>query len=96
MLEWVSGNPRPGGSITVPPVDVLVLEGVSSGRCAIADRLSALVWVEIADRAARLERAVARDGESMRSFLARWQLDEDAHFTADGTRARADVVIAPD
>lgn len=96
VLEWVSGNPRPGGSIVVPPVDVLVLEGVSSGRRAIAGRLSALAWVEITDRAARLERAVARDGEPMRPFLTRWQLDEDAHFAADGTRARADVVIVPD
>lgn len=96
VLKWVSGNPRPGGVIIVPPVDVLVLEGVSSGRRAVADRLSALAWVEIADRGARLERAVARDGEPMRPFLARWQRDEDAHFAADGTRARADVVIVPD
>lgn len=96
VVEWVSGNPRPGGVITVPPVDVLVLEGVSSGRSAVADRLSALVWIEIADRTARLERAVARDGDAMRPYLARWQADEDAHFAADGTRARADVVIAPD
>jgi uridine kinase len=96
VVEWVSGRPRPGGVITVPPVDVLVLEGVSSGRIAVADRLSALVWIEIADRAARLERAVARDGEEMRRYLAAWQRDEDAHFAADATRQRADVVIAPD
>jgi uridine kinase len=96
VVAWVSGNPRRGGVITVPPVDVLVLEGVSSGRREVADRLSALIWIEIADRAARLERAVARDGEPMRRFLARWQADEDAHFAADATRARADVVISPD
>lgn len=96
VVEWVSGSPRPGGGITVPPVDVLVLEGVSSGRRAVADRLSALVWIEIADPARRLERAVARDGEGMRPYLARWQADEDAHFAADATRDRADVVIAAD
>jgi uridine kinase len=96
VVAWVSGNPRPGGHITVPPVDVLVLEGVSSGRLAVADRLSALVWVEVADRAERLERAVARDGEPMRPYLARWQTDEEAHFAADATRRRADVVIVPD
>jgi uridine kinase len=96
VVEWVSGSPRPGGVITVPPVDVLVLEGVSSGRSAVAGQLSALVWVEVVDRAARLERAVARDGEPMRRFLARWQVDEEAHFAADATRGRADVVIAPD
>lgn len=96
VVAWVSGNPRPGGHITVPPVEVLVLEGVSSGRLAVADRLSALVWVEVADRAERLERAVARDGEPMRPYLSRWQTDEEAHFAADATRRRADVVIVPD
>lgn len=95
VVEWVSGNPRPGGHIAVPAVDVLVLEGVSSGRRAVDDRLTALVWIEIADRAARLERSVARDGEAMRPYLTRWQTDEDRHFATDGTRKRADVVIAP-
>lgn len=95
VVQWVSGNPRPGGCVHVPPVDVLVLEGVSAGRRAVTGRLSALVWVEVADGAERLERAVARDGEAMRPFLARWQRDEEAHFRADGTRERADVVITP-
>jgi uridine kinase len=93
VMQWVSGNPRPGGSVHVPPVDLLVLEGVSSGRRVVADRLTLLVWVELPDRAERLERAVARDGEQMRPFLVRWQDDEDAHFAADRTRDRADVVV---
>jgi uridine kinase len=93
VVQWVSGNPRPGGSVHVPPVDVQVLEGVSAGRRAVADRLTVLVWIEVPDRAERLERAVARDGEGMRPFLLRWQDDEDAHFAADRTRDRADVVI---
>lgn len=95
VVQWVSGNPRPGGSIRVPVVDVLVLEGVSAGRAAVADRLSTLVWVEVPDAGERLERAVARDGEPMRPFLVRWQRDEEEHFRADGTRARADIVIDP-
>jgi uridine kinase len=95
VVQWVSGHPRPGGSVHLPPVDVLVLEGVSAGRSAVTGRLSALVWVEVPDRAERLERAVGRDGEAMRPFLQRWQSDEQAHFAADGTRDRADVLIAP-
>jgi hypothetical protein len=95
VVQWVSGHPRPGGTVLVPPVDVLVLEGVSSGRRAVADRLTVLVWVEVPDRAARLERAVGRDGEAMRPFLVRWQDEEDAHFGADRTRDRADVRVAP-
>lgn len=96
VVQWISGRPRPGGSICVPAVEVLVLEGVSSGRAAVADRLSVLVWVEVPDARERLERSVARDGEAMRPFLAAWQRDEARHFAADGTRARADVVIDPD
>lgn len=95
VVQWVSGHPRPGGRIRVPPVDVLVLEGVSSGRAAITDRLSALVWVEVPDAAERLERAVARDGEESRGFLLRWQIQEAEHFAADRTRQRADLVIRP-
>lgn len=95
VIEWVSGNPRPGGAVAVPPVEVLVLEGVSAGRRAIADRLTALVWVEVADAARRLERAVGRDGEAMRPFLVRWQGDEQRHFADEGTRSRADIVIDP-
>jgi hypothetical protein len=95
VVQWISGHPRPGGAITVPPVDVLVLEGVSSGRAAVADRLSALVWVEVPDPVERLERAVARDGEESRRFLVRWQTQEADHFAADRTRARADLVIRP-
>lgn len=93
--EWSSGNPRTGGCVVVPPVEVLVLEGVSAGRRSVTDRLSLLVWVEVPGRSARLERAVARDGEPMRPHLARWQLSEAAHFAADGTAARADIVIDP-
>ena len=96
VVRWISGHPRPGGSIEVPVVDVLVLEGVSAGRAAVTDRLSALVWVEEPDPQRRLERAVARDGEPTRPFLVRWQVQEAAHFAADHTRERADLVVRPD
>lgn len=93
VVDWVAGQPRPGGRIIVPPVDVLIVEGVSSGRLAVADRLSALIWVEVPGRQARLERAVARDGEGSRPLLARWQRAEAAHFAVQHTRRRADLVI---
>jgi hypothetical protein len=52
-----------------------------------------LVWVEVPDRAGRLERAVRRDGESSRAQLAAWQDAEDAFFQADRTADRADIVV---
>lgn len=96
VVAWVSGVPRPGGVLDVPPTDVLVLEGVSAGRAAVSSRLTALIWVEVTEASDRLERAVARDGELMRPYLERWQHDEAAHFERDGTRLRADIVIHPD
>jgi hypothetical protein len=66
---------------------------VSAARAAVTNRLSVAVWVEVLDRAVRLERAVARDGEATRPYLVRWQAQEAEHFASDGTKARADVVI---
>lgn len=95
-MEWVDGRPYPAALLRIEPPDVLVLEGVSAGRAAIAERLSALVWVEVPDAAVRLERAVRRDGEATRHYLEQWQRDEARHFREDGTRRRADVVIRAD
>ena len=66
-------------------VDVLILEGVSCGRAALGDRAGVLVWLTVADRRARLERAVGRDGEPSRPHLAAWQDAEDAFFRRDDT-----------
>ena len=93
LTDWSTGDPKPGGWLTVPPADALILEGVSCGRTALDDRASVLVWVEVPDRAERLERAVRRDGESSRAQLAAWQDAEDAFFQADRTADRADIVV---
>lgn len=94
LTDWTGTGPLPGGWLDVPVTDVLILEGVSAARSAVHDRPSMTVWVEIPDRAARLERAVARDGELSRDLLAGWQDAEDAFFRADNTRSRADLVVA--
>lgn len=93
VTDWSSGIPRPGGWQEVPVVDVLVLEGVSCGRAAVAGRAGVLVWVELTDRRRRLERAVARDGEPSRDLLAAWQLGEDRFFRADTVERRADLRV---
>lgn len=95
VIDWTSGTPRPGDRRTVPVPDVLILEGVSTGRRAVAPFASVLVWVEVPDPAVRLDRAVARDGEHTRPDFRRWQRAEEAFFAADRTVERADVVIRP-
>jgi len=74
------------------PGPLLVLEGVSVTRRAIADRLALRVWVE-ASRDVCLERGLARDGEEMRDHWLVWQELESAFFAVDGARERADLVL---
>ena len=93
--DWSTGVPVPGRLVTVAPPAMLILEGVSAGRWAVADRAGVLAWLELPDPAERLRRAVERDGEGSRRFLQQWQDDEDRHFAADGTRLRADLVVRP-
>ncbi|MGH3863487.1 uridine kinase family protein [Actinokineospora sp.] len=91
--EWPGGAPSPGAWITVGVPEVLIVEGVSSGRRSAHPRLSRLIWVEFGDFATRLQRSVARDGESSRAELVRWQAFESGWFTVDDTRARACVRV---
>lgn len=76
----------------VPPVDVLVVEGVGSGSSAYASAISLLVWLA-APPVVRLERGVERDGEHMREQWLAWREAEEAMFERERTRERADVVV---
>ncbi|HEV7977574.1 uridine kinase [Amycolatopsis sp.] len=84
-MDWTTGSPQLGALVTVEVPDVLVLEGVSSGRSSVRPLLSCLCWLEGPDQAVRLERAVARDGESSRGPLRAWQAFERGWFAADKT-----------
>jgi uridine kinase len=77
---------------TLDPPDVLILEGCGSGANAFASYISLLVWVE-APADVRIERAVARDGEQMLPNWLAWMEVESAHFDANRTKARADVLL---
>lgn len=76
----------------VPVPAVLVVEGCGSACRATDPWASLRIWVA-ADPAVRLARGLARDGAHLTGEWLRWQRSEAAHFAADGTRARADVVV---
>ncbi|MGD8150389.1 NUDIX domain-containing protein [Ornithinimicrobium sp. Y1694] len=78
--------------VEVPSAEVLVVEGCGSSAGPAAAHVDVAVWVE-ADRAVRLERGLARDGESYRPHWERWASQETEVFGADGTRDRADLVV---
>ena len=76
----------------VPDTPVVVVEGVASAARAVAPHLSVVVWME-ARPDVRMDRGMERDGETYRPHWERWARQEDAHFAADDTRSRADVVV---
>lgn len=76
----------------VAPVDLLVVEGVSSGASSCSSWITTLVWVE-APADVRMARGLARDGEALRQQWMRWMAAEETLFTRERTRERADVVV---
>jgi hypothetical protein len=84
-MDWSTGIPRPGELVRVPVPDVLVLEGVSSGRTSARSLLSHLCWISGGTDAERLARSMARDGAAARAELGRWQRFERGWFAVDGT-----------
>jgi uridine kinase len=84
-----------GGWKTLDPAPVVVIEGVTCTRAAMAGRLAYGVWVE-APEAVRLRRGVARDGESHRHLWREWMAEERAFFAEDRTRERADLRVDGD
>ena len=89
-FDWALG--RYAEWVTVPAGPVAVLEGCGSGSARIRERASLVVWVE-APAELRLQRGVERDGAALAPQWREWQAHEQAHFTADGTRAAADVIV---
>lgn len=76
----------------VPVSTSLIVEGVGAAARP-ADAFAALrVWVE-APLALRLRRGLERDGASLQAQWQGWLTAEATHFSMDGTRARADLVV---
>jgi uridine kinase len=90
--RWDWALDRWGAEIDLGRPPVLVVEGAGAGSRAAAAYASLLVWVEAPDDE-RYRRAMARDGDTYRPHWHHWAAQEDAHFAAEHTRDRADVVI---
>jgi uridine kinase len=90
--EWGGGE---SVEVTVPPVPILVLEGVSSSRRAFDEYLAFRIWVET-DRAERLRRGLERDGEQLRDQWLEWMASEDTYVADEHPQDRADIVIRGD
>ena len=70
---------------------VVVVEGVTSTRQAVTDRLTYRIWVEAPDGVLR-DRNFRR-GDYWPPHWDEWHALESAFFTVDGTRERADLIV---
>ena len=70
----------------------MILEGVSSARAAVTDRLTYAIWID-APAEVRLRRGLERDGKKARPNWERWMAEEDAFFAKDPVRERADLIV---
>jgi uridine kinase len=77
---------------TAPWAPLVIFDGVTSTRQAVADLLAYRIWVE-APEATRLARGLARDGEHERHLWLAWMQQERDFFTTDRTRERADLRV---
>nr|WP_245623008.1 AAA family ATPase [Spirillospora albida] len=81
---------RYGEEEEIPPVAVLVVEGV--GASWAGSPAAFRIWVD-APRALRRRRALERDGAEYAGAWDAWSAREAALFAADGTRSRADLAV---
>ena len=89
--DWTS-NGLEGRWAHVPAAPVVVVEGVTCTRRAVADLYACRIWVD-APEAARLHRGLERDGDQHRKTWLHWLELESRHFAEDGTAARADLRV---
>ena len=79
-------------TVLVPPCPLLVVEGVGSGAARFDDLRTMLVWVE-APHDERMRRGLDRDGDAFAPHWEQWARDEEAVFSRERTRERADLVV---
>ncbi len=95
IRDWANDPLGQGldGWAEVEPAHLIILEGVTSSRQAIAGDLTMSLWVETPS-GERLRRGIARDGEQRRALWIEWMALEDEFFARDGAMARAGHIVS--
>lgn len=87
--DWAMGALAPAR--TVRPVELVIIEGVSSSRTEWAEHLAFSIWIDASPEVCR-SRGVSRDGIDPDE----WDIEarsEAAFFARDGTYERADLIV---
>jgi hypothetical protein len=81
-----------GRPVRVPAAPVVIIEGVSAARAAVAPELTLGVFVT-APLPVRQARTLVRDGPAAQPYLAVWRAGEEPYFAADRTGERVELVV---
>lgn len=82
--------------VSVPAHGLVIVEGVSSTRSEVGAPWALTIWVQ-APRSQRLQRAIARDGESMRPQWEQvWMPSEQAYAEREAPQERVDLIVSGD
>ncbi|MEU6094941.1 hypothetical protein [Streptomyces sp. NPDC047079] len=88
--EWRTRSFGPARSL--PPAEVILVEGVGAGRRALRPHLARLLWMET-PREEAWERGRFRDGGEQSAFWAGWVAAERRHFAEDPSRPFAHLLV---
>ena len=98
VYDWVAR--RADTRAEVPPVDVLVLDGVGAGRRELTGYLAYTIWLETSPQAALergLQRDIAEHGEAVRrqlvAFWNEWVSAEAIFLSGQHPWERADLMV---
>lgn len=80
---------------SAPASPIVIVEGVGSARASVRRRGAFTIWVE-APPFRRLERGLARDGETHRDLWLTWMQAESEHFLIDKTRDGVELRVNGD
>lgn len=79
-------------SQTIQPSEILIIEGVGAGQKVVREAGATMYWLDIEPEVG-LARVLQRDGYEIENQMRKWQVDQDAHFLRDETRANANHIL---
>ena len=89
-FNWATSSFSPAEPID--DAQLIILEGVGSGKGAVREYLSALIWIDI-DESKGLSRVLERDGEGIKDQMQKWLVTQEQHFAIEKTDNAADFVL---